>query len=184
MPILNSNDRASALIKIARNQGIGALPLLADAAQDDPDAVCRLVAIRGLGRIHAPNAEAVLQGVLDSSADQMLIIESMKSLSQVGSERAIPRIGELTTSEDKSIRVQAASALVYLPLISQSADAFRSLLDDPLVKLRFVALKAVALSENPEHRALVNERLKGESFTIKAIFAFARMLQRLSRSNV
>lgn len=111
-------------------------------------------------------------------------LQSLNSLLSTSSERAVPAVAPLTTSESKSIRIRAARVLSHLPLTTQSTEALRRLLGDPLMKVRVEALTAFATSENPEHRALVNERLKGESFTIKAIFAFARMLQHLSHSNV
>jgi hypothetical protein len=104
-------QRRAAVLEAAKN-GEAALPALT-AAMNDPDPIVRRTAVRCLGELGKPAADALSQAA-QNDADPLVRRTALRDLSRIDGEAALPTLAKAATDEDPLVRRTAVEALAAL----------------------------------------------------------------------
>lgn len=132
-------EAADALAAIGGAGLVQPASALADGAVLD-----RLVATRMLSGADDPQAVAVLDGLI-TAADQTAaaVAQAARSLLAIGPEHVTRHLDRLIDHPDSAVRLVLAQSLEQLPEADRTAISVAPLLDDPGVKVRHAARRAI-----------------------------------------
>ncbi len=202
----NAGERTSAAWALGRSGGLDAVPLLADAVQNDSDLYVRVNAIKALVRFQGEEARAVFLDQLDADEEEIQA-EALKALGTEKYASEHEAVAHLCQSESAGIRGIAVDTLgrmadpqvlTYLEPMTSDADkdvrnivAFTmgklgdessvphllGMLEDGEWEVRANAAQALGMIGDPSARAALEDILEDPSDSVR--FAAQRALKKL-----
>ncbi len=105
-----AGQRSRYLRLLARDKGLGAVPVLLKHLEDESISV-RSTALRELGRLKAKDAVTSVQEMLSDPDDDAIVLTVMDTLGAIGDRSVHPALVRLLGSSDNVVREGARSAL-------------------------------------------------------------------------